>query len=203
MSEYAQRYLDALLQAAHREAPIEGAKVLGEIKATTAKQPHIAFYVRLGEGRSLGSTAGLSARPIPLPIQEGFQYFELCALTRGDSPRILWLLSNLGAYMLATSSPFFYGDPAQHAASGAVPEPKGFLPYQTLQLGGDGSRFLFVPRFRFVVPEGPPVEVVEPLPITEEQWRELGPMTLDARGAWASALGERAPDQWRPLLELA
>lgn len=202
MSDYAKRYLDELLRRVGEETPFEKAKLIGDIAPTAAKQPHVAFYVDLGDGRYLGSTAGLSARPMPLPVSEGFQYFELCAMTSGHSPGVLWLLSNIGNYMLSVLSPFFYGDPAEAVlASGAPREPKPFLPYQSLMFGGDGERMLFVPRHRFFVPMGPPVEVVEPLPITAAQWQELGPMSLDERGDWVEALGARSTEQWAPLLD--
>lgn len=203
MTDYAQRYVDTLLREVAKETPFEASRILGEITATTARQPHIALFVDLGDGRCLGTTAGLSGRPMPLPIDEGFQYFELCATTHRDSPGILWMLSNIGNYMLSVLSPFFYGDPAEIAratAAGAAPEPKPFLPHQTLLFGGDGERMLFVPRWSFNVPMGPPVEVVEPLPITAEQWQDIGPMSLEERGDWVRALGARSADQWTPLL---
>ena len=153
MPAYAQRYLDELLRVATMDTPTDAPKVIGEISAKTAKQPHIAVFVELGPGRFLGTTAGLSARPMPLPVAEGFQYFELCALTQADSPGVLWLLSNVGNYMLAAASPFFYGDPSITASEGGeAPKAKPFIAYQTLMFGGDGERVLFVPRWRSAFP---------------------------------------------------
>ena len=197
MATYAQRYLNAWLAEIARTEPGHAPKVLGQIAPTQGRQPHIAAYVQLSEGSCVGSTIGLSERPTPLPVKNGFQYFELCARTRVPSPGVLWLLSNIGLHMLATSSPFFFGEPGA-----PLTEPVPFLAYQSLAFGGDGFRLLFVPRWKFFVPHGPPIEVIEPLPITEEQWALLGPMTLEQRGAWAASLGERSRDQWTPLLAM-
>ena len=147
---------------------------------------------------------------MPLPGKSGFQYFELCALTLVDSPAILWLLSDVGSTMLGALSPLFYGDDAARqrvietvGETGSSAEPKPFLPYESIQLGEDGERLLFVPRFRFYVPQGPPVEVVEPLPISVDDWRLIGPMSLSERGVWASSLGPQSARQWQRVVDLA
>lgn len=132
---------------------------------------------------------------MPLPVSEGFQYFELCARTRTQGAQVLWLLSNIGLYMLATASPFFFGDP-----KAPMSQPRPFLAYQSLVLGGDGSRLLFVPRWNVVVPQGPPVEVVEPLPVTTADWSVLAPLDGPGRAEWARSLGESARDRWSTVL---
>lgn len=204
-SSYATDYVTALLGAAAVSLPTTAGRNVGEIAPTRAVQPHIALFLELGEQLYLGTTAGVAARPMPLPVSTGFQYFELCALTERHSPRVLWLLSNVASYMLAVSSPFFHGTDEMRAAwarTATLPEPVPFLPYQTIRLGGDDTRFLLVPRWKFVVPMGPPVEVVEPLPITPVQWAELAGVSLDQRGRWAASLGLRSRSQWDPLIDL-
>ena len=64
---------------------------------------------------------------------------------------------------------------------------------------GDGERVLLVPRWHFEVPNGPPVDVLELLPLTAAQWAELSPLSLAARGAWAAALAD-PPAQWDKIL---
>ena len=192
-SRYAQAYVSELIEQAARDVGVTEAIHLGEIAPKQAKQPHVAVFMRLNPRLCIGTTAGLAARDTPLPVREGFQYFELCALTKFDHPQILWLLSNVGLHMLATSSPTQYGEP------GSEPEP--FLPYETLRLGDDDSRMLLVPRWRFAVPMGPPVEVIEPLPIRAAQWEELAPIAREERGAWVARLGPRSLEQWEMLFE--
>lgn len=197
MSDYAQRYLNALLAVTGE--PLEPMRMIGEIDGLPSPQAHVAVYVELSPGDYLASTAGLANRPAPLPVDEGFQYFELCARTRRDSPNVLRLLSFVGNFMLATAAPMFYGDAKGIVASGAIPDPRPFLPYQTVLFSGDGERVLLVPRWHFEVPSGPPVDVIEPLPLTAAQWAELSPLSLAARGAWAAALADPAA-QWDKLL---
>lgn len=205
MSSYPNAYVAALLKAAAQSLPITTGRPIGEISATTAKQPHVAVFLELSESLYLGTTAGVAARPMPLPISTGFQYFELCAVTEAHSPRVLWLLSNVANFMLSVSSPLFLGSDEMTLAwaqSGAIPDPAPFLPYQTIRFGGDDTRLLLVPRWKFNVPMGPPVEVIEPLPITPAQWAELDRMTTDQRASWAATLGARSRSQWNPLMNL-
>lgn len=196
MADYAQRYLNGLL--AVTGVPLDPVRLIGEIDGLPSRQPHVAFYVELSPGDCLASTAGLAHRPAPLPVSEGFQYFELCARTTRDSPRVLRLLSYVGNFMLATASPIFYGDPAMNVAAG-MPSPKPFLPYQTVLFSGDGERVLLVPRWQFQVPDGPPVDVIEPLPLSKAQAGEVASLELADRAAWASALSDPRA-QWEPIL---
>ena len=203
MSDYAQRFVDALVDAVASSLPVERAEVVGEISAPDAPQPHVSVYLELGPGLFLGTTAGASARPAPLPGEGGFQYFELCAVTDGHSPRVLRVLSHLANFMLSVSAPAFYSDEATKRAwiaSGGMPEPRAFLPYQTIRFDEDGERHLLVPRWRFWVPSGPPVEVVEPMPITPAQWGEIEGMSLERRGDWVASLGPRSRGQWNKVL---
>lgn len=193
VADFARQYLSTLLN----RFGLTQTKLLAQIDVTTARQPHqvVSMEVR---GNCLATTVGLSSRPMPLPVREGFQYFELCAFTERDSPAILWMLSNLGGIMLAAASPMFYGDPAQ-----GIVDPAAFIAGQSILLGGDGERVLLVPRFAFEVPSGPPIEVVEPLPVTAQQWQQLAPLALVERVAWAHALGVRSMEQWRPILGIS
>lgn len=196
MSDYAQRYFNGLL--AVTGVPLDPVRIIGEIDGLPSRQPHVAFFVELTPGDCLASTAGLAHRPMPLPVSEGFQYFELCARTTRDSPRVLRLLSYVGNFMLATAAPLFYGDPEMNVAAG-MPSPKPFLPYQTVLFSGDGERVLLVPRWNFWVPDGPPVDVIEPLPLSKTQAIEIAALALDDRAAWVDAL----PDprvQWETIL---
>lgn len=190
-SRYAQAYVSELIEQAARDVGVTEPIHLGEIAPAQAKQPHIAVFMRLNPRLCVGTTAGLAARDTPLPVREGFQYFELCALTKFDHPQILWLLSNLGLHMLATSSPMLHG------AQGDDPRP--FLPYESVRLGDDGSQVLLVPRWRLAVPMGPPVEVVEPLPVSVAQWEELAPLASEERKAWVARMGARSVEQWEML----
>lgn len=193
MSNYAQRYIHGLLDQVARVMPVDDApRNIGEI-APSSRQPHVALYLRLLPGLCLATTAGLAERATPLPLHEGIQSFELCALTTFDDPQLLWLLSNVGAYLLASSAPLLYGDPGA--------EPRSFLPYETIQLGGDDTRMLLVPRWTFTVLEGPRVEVIEPLPITDAQCSELEPLPREDRGQWVARMGSRTVNAWSTLFE--
>jgi hypothetical protein len=193
MSDYGQRYLDALLPH------VGGAKrVIGEISPTKTSQPHSAAFLELESGRCLATTLGISCLAMPLPVRQGFSYFELCALTERDSPAVLWLLSNFANFMLSQMSPFFHGsDEDKLAVTRKEREPTPFHPYETLRLGGDDARFIFVPRWQVQVAMGPRVDVVEPLPISAADWERLSPRA--ARGA--SRLGPRARRCHRGTLE--
>lgn len=193
---HAQSYVDAALA---QLAPQGGWTVVGEIDASHARQPHLAAFVRLANGLCFGTTAGVSCLAVAITTDAGLRNFELCALSTVDSPRILWLLSNLASMTLGILSPFFYGTP--NSAGGDAPKP--ILPYESLMLGGDETRFLFVPRLRVdVAPYGPRgVDVVEPLPISAAQWAELGPLSLEDRARWIGALGARSVDAWRAIAE--
>ena len=207
MSAYAQRYVDALTEHAFPAAQFPAVSVVGEIDASSARQPHLAVYLQLAADRFLGTTAGASARPMPLPVRSGLQYFELCALTTAHSPKVLWLLSNTAMFILGSLAPFFYGSDEDRARIVADPsglartvEPKPFLPYQTIRFGESRERLLLVPRWSFVVPEGPPVEVVEPLPIGDADWDAIEALTLEERAGWVRALGDATMQRWDRVL---
>ncbi len=181
MSSYAQRYLDALLAHLGKTVPVDGTQVLGQIEPESPRQPHVGVFLRVHPDLCVGTTAGLSARPAVLQARAGLDSFELCACTRADSPVILWTLSNLGLSMLAETRPLVH--------------------YQSL--GGDGMHVLLVPRWAFSIPEGPAVQVVEPLFVSEAQWAEVGPMSLEERGDWVAELGTKSMDQWDEYLRAA
>jgi len=199
---YAERYVRALVRVVGGATPFASAREIGQIHPEKAAQPHLAVFLDLGQGRCIATTAGLSARPMPLPVAGGLQYFELCAHTKADSPGILWLLSNLGRYMLRVSSPIFLADPILLGDPPENPslEAKPFFPGQAVVLGADRSAFLLVPRFDLLVPDGPSVEVIEPLPLTDAHWDELRPRTLEERITWARSLGSASATLWDPLL---
>ena len=145
------------------------------------RQPHIALFLELTPRLRLATTVGLAERPAPVPSREGLASFELCAITTFHDPQLLWLLSNVGMHMLDASS--------------------ALLPYETIQLGGDDTRMLLVPRWKLRVPNGPSVDVVEPLPITDAQWSELAPTPREERGTWVASMGPRTVEAWTMLFE--
>lgn len=74
--------------------------------------------------------------------------------------------------------------------SGRIPQSSPLLPYQTLPLGDDDTRFLLVPRWTFTHPQGPPVEMVEPLAVSSTQWSELESLELNDRAMWVRNRGD-------------
>jgi len=196
---YAQDYVDALAAESKDTLEFADADVVGEIGADDAAQPHIAVFLELAGGRYIGTTAGLSARSAPLPVDEGFQYFELIALTPSHSPGLLRILSSLGSFMLATADPMSYSTKEMLVDwNGVIPQPRPFLPYQTIVLARDVT-FILLPRWRFSMPDGRPLEVVEVLPISSEQRAELREMPLEQREAWVAKIPDRM-GQWEPLV---
>ena len=178
MPSYAQRYVDALLAHVVGQRA-DDARLIGEIDAHEPSQPHVAVFVELASGRYVGTTAGVSARRTALPVMSGFRHFELCALTEGHSAKILSLLSSVASFMLAS--------------------PRAFLPYQTIRFGDSDERVMLVPRFELHVPDGPPVAVIEPVPVDADDWSAIGSMPLETRAAWARALGTASATRWRRL----
>lgn len=200
MAEYVNVLLGTLVDAAQQTLTVTTEEILGMIDPADPVVPHKAVYLRVSESTCLATTAGLSARGFPLPVSDGFQYFEVCAVTSRDSPRVLWLLSRLGRFMQSIAAPALLATREMTSGWGAaVPKPAPLLPYQTLRLGGDETRFLLVPRWRFTHPSGPPVEMVEPLPLRADQWPVLERLSLAGRGPWVQKLGDTRA-AWDPII---
>lgn len=196
---YSQLYFNALLDELHRTQPFDDAEVIGEVGPEKPKQPHIAVVVKLGEGRYVSTTAGISALSVPVPVKEGFTHFELCAFTQRDSPKVLWMLSNLAQHMLSTLSPFFYGNAAPQVNP---PAPRPFLPYETMRFEEDGERLLLVPRAAVSFEYSPPrVDVVEPLPIPKARWPEIAELDTAGRKAWVDRLGLASAKHWDSVID--
>ncbi|WP_224248805.1 hypothetical protein [Hyalangium gracile] len=200
--DYEQRFLTALMGEVGRIIPFQSVKTIGNISNTGGKQHHLAVYVQLQEQIFFATTAGVSALPVPPGTGEGIDYFELCAFTRGHSPNVLWRLSNIANYMLGAMSPMFYGSPEQALAAASAPAGSNpgatFRPLETIR-GGD-ERLLLVPRVRVKVPQGPTVQVIEPMLLTDADWQEIGQADIDGRLQWLSKLGLRSMDRWTPIL---
>ena len=180
-------YRSLYLAALGRSASAATVKVIGAMGFAKEPFPLEAAFLQL-DALVLGTTLGASMQGSVHAADDSFDRFELCAMPAEHSPRILVILAALAKTMLAELS-----QPARPA----------YRPYDVLRLEGNPSRFtrfMLVPRFRLDIAGAAPIDVIEPIPVTEEVWSELASTPRDHCTAWVRANAREIAAHWTEII---
>jgi hypothetical protein len=200
MYDYRQSYLNSLINEIDETFQHEDSIIIGETSYDSLNPPHIGVFVQVSADVFLGSTIGLADR-MPLPVQNGFQYFEMCAISAIHSPSILHYLSKSGIGTLADMSPFSFGLPeeALKTIENSATN-KEYHPFETVFFEEVEELLMIVPRWKVEIKDGPIIDIIEPLPVTTE-WETLRNVSLSERPKWIQELGWNSRFLWQDFLD--